>query len=149
MLAERAIRTTMDDIRTLLRDSDLGHSYWAEAAAYSVETRNLIPSCCHPGKVPLESFTGKRQSSLTSESSALNVGRRSPQLMVPRLRGGRSWMREVSSADSWAMPLAMGTIRSRMSYLAVCLLHVTLSSRRAHLTAPHRPWGSETRYLTS
>lgn len=61
-LAERAIRTTMDDVRTLLRDSNLGHSYWAEAAAYSVETRNLIPSRRHPGKVPLESFTGKRQS---------------------------------------------------------------------------------------
>ena len=61
-LAERAIRTTMDDVRTLLCDSDLGHSYWAEAAAYSIDTRNLIPSRRHPGKVPLEAFTGKRQS---------------------------------------------------------------------------------------
>lgn len=60
-LAERAIRTTMVDIRTLLRDSDLSHSYWAEAAAYSVDTCNLIPSRRHSGKVPLESFTGKRQ----------------------------------------------------------------------------------------
>ena len=60
-LAERAIRTTMDDVRTLLRDSDLSHSYWAEAAAYSIDTRNLIPSRRHPGKIPLESFTGKRQ----------------------------------------------------------------------------------------
>ena len=60
-LAERAIRTTMDDVRTLLRDSGLGHSYWAEAAAYSVDTRNLIPSRRHPAKIPLESFSGKRQ----------------------------------------------------------------------------------------
>jgi transposase InsO family protein len=37
-LAERAIRTTMDDVRTLLHDSGLGHSYWAEAAAYSIDT---------------------------------------------------------------------------------------------------------------
>ena len=43
-LAEHAIRTTMDDIRTLLRDSDLSHSYWAEAAAYSIHTCNLIPA---------------------------------------------------------------------------------------------------------
>jgi hypothetical protein len=49
-LAERAIRTTMEDVRTLLRDSGLGHSYWAEAAAYSIATRNLIPSRRHPGK---------------------------------------------------------------------------------------------------
>jgi len=43
-LAERAIRTTIEDVRTLLRDSGLGHSYWAEAAAFSIDTRNLIPS---------------------------------------------------------------------------------------------------------
>ena len=61
-LAERAIRTTMDDVRTLLRDSGLGHSYWAEAAAFSIATRNLIPSRRHPGHIPLEGFTGKRQS---------------------------------------------------------------------------------------
>jgi transposase InsO family protein len=60
-LAERAIRTTFDDVRTLLRESDLGHSYWAEAAAFSIDTRNLIPSRRHPGRIPLESFTGKRQ----------------------------------------------------------------------------------------
>lgn len=60
-LAERAIRTTIEDVRTLLRDSGLGHSYWAEAAAYSIYTRNLIPSRRLPGKIPIESFTGKRQ----------------------------------------------------------------------------------------
>lgn len=30
--------------RALLCDSGLSHSYWAEAAAYSINTRNLIPS---------------------------------------------------------------------------------------------------------
>jgi hypothetical protein len=60
-LAERAIRTTMDDVRTLLRDSGLNHSFWAEAAAYSIDTRNLIPSCRHPGQISLEGFSGKQQ----------------------------------------------------------------------------------------
>ena len=60
-LAERAIRTTIDDVRTLLRDSALSHSYWAEAAAYSIYTRNLIPLRRFPGSIPLEAFTGKRQ----------------------------------------------------------------------------------------
>ena len=60
-LAERAIRTTIDDVRTLLRDSGLGHSYWAEAAAFSIHTRNFIPSRRHPNSIPLEAFTGKRQ----------------------------------------------------------------------------------------
>ena len=48
-------------VPTLLRDSGLGHSFWAEAAAYSIATRNLIPSRRHPGCIPLESFLGKRQ----------------------------------------------------------------------------------------
>lgn len=52
-LAERAIRTTMDDVRTLLCDSGLGNSYWAEAAAFSIGTHNLIPSRRHPGCIPL------------------------------------------------------------------------------------------------
>ena len=60
-LAERAIRTTIEDVRTLLHDSGLSHSYWAEAAAYSITVRNLIPSRRNPGRIPLESFTGKRQ----------------------------------------------------------------------------------------
>ncbi len=51
----------MDDVRTLLRDSGLSHSYWAEAATFSVDTRNLIPSRRHPRKIPLKSFSGKRQ----------------------------------------------------------------------------------------
>ena len=45
----------------MLRDSGLGHSYWAEAAAYSIDTRNLIPSHHHPGRIFLESFSGKWQ----------------------------------------------------------------------------------------
>ena len=61
-LAERAIRTTMDDVRTLINDSNLSHSYWAEAAAYSIDVRNLIPSRRHPGSIPAESFSGDRQS---------------------------------------------------------------------------------------
>lgn len=44
-LAEQAIRTTMDDVHTLLNDFNLGHSYWAKAAVYSINTQNLILSC--------------------------------------------------------------------------------------------------------
>lgn len=58
-LAERATRTTIDDFCTLLNDLGLGHSYWAEAAMYSVDTCNLIPSHRHPGCIPTESFTRK------------------------------------------------------------------------------------------
>jgi transposase InsO family protein len=60
-LAECAIRTIIDDVCTLLHDSGLGHSYWAEAAAYSINMQNLIPSCQHPNNIPTETFLGKRQ----------------------------------------------------------------------------------------
>lgn len=60
-IAERSIRTTIEDTRALLRDSGLPHKYWAEAAAMSIYTRNLIPSKRHPNSIPGESFTGKRQ----------------------------------------------------------------------------------------
>ncbi len=58
-LAECAICTTMDNVHMLLHNSGLAQSYWVEAAAYSVATRNLVPSHHHPRKIPLEAFTGK------------------------------------------------------------------------------------------
>ena len=61
-LAKCTIWTTIDDVCTLLWDSGLTHSYWAEAAAYSIDTHKLIPSGRHPSCIPLEMFTGKCQS---------------------------------------------------------------------------------------
>ena len=71
-LTERAIRTTIEDVRTLLRDSGLGHSYWAEAAAYSIAVCNLIPSRRHPGHIPLETLTG---SVVAAESAGSQLSR--------------------------------------------------------------------------
>ena len=55
-LAEQAIRTTIDDVCTLLCDSGLGPSYWAEAATYSIDTQNFIPSHRHPVGDNADSF---------------------------------------------------------------------------------------------
>ncbi len=60
-LAERALRTTMEDTRALLSDSGLADRYWAEAASMSIFTRNLAPSSRHPGVVPAEAFSKRRQ----------------------------------------------------------------------------------------
>ncbi len=83
-LAERAIRTTINDVRTLLRDSGLTHSFWAEAAAFSIHIQNLIPSRHHPDKVPLESFTGKRQN-----VSRLRVFGSKCWVKIPTVNGGQ------------------------------------------------------------
>jgi hypothetical protein len=61
-LAEHAICTITEDICTLLADSGLPHKYWAAAGEFAVETRNLMPSHHHPGKIPQETFTGRGQS---------------------------------------------------------------------------------------
>jgi hypothetical protein len=45
----------------LINNSGLSHSYWAKAAAYSIYTCNLIPSQHIPGRIPLKSFTKRRQ----------------------------------------------------------------------------------------
>ncbi|KAJ3496002.1 hypothetical protein NLJ89_g10543 [Agrocybe chaxingu] len=58
---ERTNRTIVEGVRCLLCDSGLPPSLWADAAATSVYTRNLIPLSRHPGKVPAEVWTGKRQ----------------------------------------------------------------------------------------
>ena len=63
-LAEHVIRTTIYNVQTLLHDSNLSHSYWAEAVAYSINTHNLIPSQQHPSCILTESFSGKRQNIL-------------------------------------------------------------------------------------
>jgi hypothetical protein len=60
-LAEHGIRTTIDNTCTLLWDSGLGHAYWAQVAAYSINTQNIIPSHRHLGTIPTEAFLGKRQ----------------------------------------------------------------------------------------
>lgn len=87
-LAERAIRTTIDDVRTLLRDSGLGHSYWAEAAAYSVDTRNLIPSRRHPGRIPMELFSGKRQSVAHTRVFGSKCWAKTPTIHGAQVTGG-------------------------------------------------------------
>jgi len=83
-LAERAIRTTMDDVCTLLRDAGLGHSFWAEAAAYSADTRNVVPSRRHPGQIPLEAFVrGTPYASDARLSSASASDSRLPSAPAP------------------------------------------------------------------
>ncbi len=59
-ISECAISTTSADIRTLLIESGLPKSFWAEAAAYSCYTRNLIPSNTIPGKISIEGWTGRK-----------------------------------------------------------------------------------------
>ncbi len=62
-VAERSNRTILEGVRTVLSDSGLPPSLWAEAAAYGVYTRNLIPSSRHPDKIPAQEWDkdGKRQ----------------------------------------------------------------------------------------
>ena len=106
-LAEHAIRTTIEDIRTLLNDSGLRHSYWAKAATYLIYTQNLIPLRCTPGCIPLESFTKKRQG-----VSHLRVFGARCWVKIPTVNGlqvtGGSKL-DPHSIECWFLGYATGT----------------------------------------
>ncbi|EDR06651.1 retrovirus-related pol polyprotein [Laccaria bicolor S238N-H82] len=60
-VAERGMRIIIKGVRCVLADSGLPPSLWADAAAYIIYTRNLIPSARHPRLIPAEKWTNKRQ----------------------------------------------------------------------------------------
>ncbi|KIJ23037.1 hypothetical protein M422DRAFT_196412 [Sphaerobolus stellatus SS14] len=60
-VSERANRIIINGTRCLLADTGLPPSLWAELAATTVYLVNFIPSARHPGKIPVEVWTGKRQ----------------------------------------------------------------------------------------
>ena len=58
---ERTHQTVLDDVWILLNNSGLPPSLWANPAATSVFICNLVPTWHHPGKIPAELWTRKRQ----------------------------------------------------------------------------------------
>jgi len=60
-VAERAIRTVIQSVRSLLFDAGLPKSLWAEAASCVIYVQGFMPSSCHPGVVPLERWMGRKQ----------------------------------------------------------------------------------------
>lgn len=57
-VAERGMRTIIEGVCCVLADSGLPPSLWADAAAFTIYTRNLIPSAHHPGLIPLRNGWG-------------------------------------------------------------------------------------------
>jgi hypothetical protein len=100
-LAKCAVRTTIDDVHTLLNNSNLSHSYCAEAAAYSIDTHNVIPSRQHPGQIPTKSFTGKRQN-----ITHLHVFGAKCWAKVPTALGGSKL--DPRSIECWLLGYASG-----------------------------------------
>ena len=90
----------MDDVRTLLGNLGLSHSYWAEAASYSVFTCNLIPSRRHPGQIPLEAFTGRHQTVSHLRVFSAKCWAKVPMVNGTQVTGGLNLTHEGLSADS-------------------------------------------------
>ncbi len=127
----------MDDVCTLLRDSGLGHLYWVEAASYSVDTRNLIPSRQHPGKIPLEAFTGKRQDVSHLRIFGAKCWAKIPTVHGVQVTGGSKLDPRVVECCFLG---AVGTIWCRTSPLAESLCHMMLYLRKVSLTVHRRVW---------
>ena len=60
-MAEHGMRIIIKGTCCLLVDSGLPPSLWADAAVTVIYLCNFVPSAHHPGIVPAEQWTGKRQ----------------------------------------------------------------------------------------
>ena len=140
--AQNGLATTMDDVCTLLHDSGLNHSFWAEAAAYSIDTCNLIPSCCHPGQIPLGSL-GSGKMFCTCMFLVWSAGQKF-LLGLDDLSLIHTVLRVISSD----ILLAEETTRSKMSCLTKFLCHTMLFLRRVSLIGHQWVWGRTYQSLT-
>jgi len=69
-VAERAIRTVIQSVRSLLFDVGLPKSLWAEGASCAIYVQGFIPSGCCPGVIPLEHWMGRKQDILLWNSTS-------------------------------------------------------------------------------
>lgn len=60
-MAEQTLGIVFGVVHILLLEARMSDGWWAEACNYAIKAGNLLPSLWHPGKVPEEEWTGKRQ----------------------------------------------------------------------------------------
>lgn len=60
-MAERGNQIIIEGVRATIYDSSLPPSLWSEIGSSQMYLRNFIPSSRHPDKVPMQTWTGKRQ----------------------------------------------------------------------------------------
>ncbi len=60
-MAERTLGIVFGTVRILLLEAKMSDGWWAEACDYVIKAGNLLPTSRHPGKVPEEEWSGKRQ----------------------------------------------------------------------------------------
>ena len=113
----------MDDVRTLLQDSGLGHSYGAEAATYSIDTCNLIPSCRHPGCIPLEVFIGKQQSVAHLHVFGARCWAKVPTVHGVQVTGGLKL--DPHSVECWLLGYTSGNGNYMVQDIANCCVFVS------------------------
>ena len=103
----------MNYVCTLLNDSNLGHSYWAEVATYSIDTCNLIPSRRHPGCIPMELFLGKRQN-----VAYLHVFGAKCWAKMPTMQGGSKL--DPQSSECWFLGYISGSGNYKVQDVVSC-----------------------------
>lgn len=59
-VVEQRNRTILDLACSMLANSQLLTHYWGEATSTAIHVLDIIPSSCHPGKMPFEICTGRR-----------------------------------------------------------------------------------------
>ncbi|KAK0234779.1 hypothetical protein EDD85DRAFT_745724, partial [Armillaria nabsnona] len=60
-IAEQTFEIIFGLVQILLLEVKRAHAWWNKACNYIVKAGNLLPSSWHPGKVPEEVWSGKKQ----------------------------------------------------------------------------------------
>ena len=59
-VAERMNRTLVESVRSMLADTNISHTFWAEALSTTVYLRNRNPTKAIYGKTPYEALTEEK-----------------------------------------------------------------------------------------
>jgi transposase InsO family protein len=124
-VAERVNRTIVEALITMLHESGLPTSLWAEAAMHFASTKNLLPHAALKGDVPARVWSGKSPSHLALHPFGCAAFARdtSPH------RTARNWIRrpDISSLSGTIHDLKLGAYGTRRPHHATTLSYHGMS----------------------
>ncbi len=131
-MAEWTMGIVFGTVWILLLEAKMSDGWWAEACDYAIKAGNLLPSSWHPGKVPEEEWSGKRQT-----VGHLQVWGSTCYTKIPAAKVTANYLRKDRKVSSLAWQGMAHTGSCWMTYLATRSLSPVMSySRNSALRIP-------------